>query len=72
MLQHPTDGDELQCMHERIFGCLSVCLSILSRCAGMIVCCNASCFANCLRSAEGCDAGLGGVEARAKREEGKY
>lgn len=35
------------------FGCVRSCA--LSRCAGMAVCCNASCFANCRRSKEGHD-----------------
>jgi len=36
------------------------CLSAWTRCAGMAVCCNASCFADCLGSADGCDAALSG------------
>lgn len=41
------------------FGCISVCLSTLSRCAGTTACCNVSCFANCLRSVVSCDAEQG-------------
>lgn len=52
------------CAHLCTFGCISVCLSALSRCAGMAVCCNASCFANCLRSAETGDAKLSGDMAK--------
>lgn len=53
-----------------IFGRISVCLFVLSRCAGMAVCCNASCFANCLRSVEG-ESGDKGQKKR-KREDKEY
>lgn len=53
-------------MHESTFGWFSMCLSVLSRCAGMAECCNASCFANRLGSAEGCNVRLNGVGAHNK------
>lgn len=55
-----------------IFGRISVCLFVLSRCAGMAVCCNASCFANCLRSVEGRDARLSGGQKKRRRKDKKY
>lgn len=67
LLQHPSEANELSCTCVfSVCACASAWMHVwvrflaLSRCAGMAVCCNASCFANCRRSQEGCDTRLRG------------
>lgn len=81
LLQHPCEVSNLYpCVFsvKRVYVCVQVCgctfgcvrSCALSRCAGMAVCCNASCFANGRRSREGCDICLRGclVEKRVDKD----